>query len=128
VGGVRAGLRSANNDGAQGAAVPCHPLHLSLRGAKKTPSKARVGPLWPKVAPKRCQLAELQACWCSHGKHAGARRPTLGCSSQFAPPTWSLGGELSCASQAFVRKSCAKCGLGLFAGRGNQVCCEDPHN
>ena len=39
VGGVRTDLRSANNDGAQGAAVPCHPLHLSLRGAKKTPSK-----------------------------------------------------------------------------------------
>ena len=54
VGGVRTDLRSANNDGAQGAAVPCHPLHLSLRDAKKTPSKVCAGPLWPKVAPKRC--------------------------------------------------------------------------
>ena len=81
------------------------------------------GARWPLVAKGCTQalLAELQACWCSHGKHAGARRPTLGCNSQFTPPTWSIGGELSCASQAFVRKSCAKCGLRLFAGRKSVV-------
>ena len=102
------------------------PIALEPARRKKTAIK---GARWPLVAKGCTQalLAELQACWCSHGKHAGARRPTLGCNSQFAPPTWSIGGELSCASQAFVRKSCANLKVRAAVVRRAQVYCEDPH-
>ena len=86
----------------------CEAHATVIKGTALAPCGQRLHPSVDRRAP---------VCWCNHGKHTGARRPTLGAKPQFAPPTRSLGGELACASQAFVRKGCAKCMLGLFAER-----------
>jgi hypothetical protein len=94
----------------------CEAHATVIKGTALAPCGQRLHPSVDRRAP---------VCWCNHGKHTGARRPTLGCKVSIRTtnvvPWWR-----ACMRLASFRAE-RLCKVHVRVVRRAQVCCEDPH-
>ena len=97
--------------------------HENMRGACNRHKGTALAPCGQRLHPSVDRRAPV--CWYNHGKHTGARRPTLGCKVSIRTtnvvPWWRACMRLA----SFRAERLCKVHVGVV--RRAQVCCEDPH-